>query len=137
MVVDGELWRFEAVHYGYHGTLLPESNYQRFVNMKTGAVSPLFGAGYALGSAFVDVDSSTVFAYGTFCHAKDNCGAPGSNLEVRVWWSTDKMQTWQSSIALNATGKPYTLWNTSGESLTRILLDLAAHVLKILDCVYV
>eukprot|EP01050_Picozoa_sp_SAG11_P003269 SAG11_NODE_181_length_13239_cov_10.587139_4_plen_977_part_00 len=129
VVVDGALWRFEAVHYGYHGTLTPESNYQRFVNMKTGAVSPLFGAGYALGSAFVDVDSSTVFAYGTFCNAKDNCGAPGSNLEVRVWWSTDKMQTWQSSIALNATGKPYTLWNTSGESLTRTLLDLFANAL--------
>ena len=29
---------------------------ERFVNVKTGAVTRPFGAGYALGSAFVDVD---------------------------------------------------------------------------------
>jgi hypothetical protein len=43
----------------------------------------------------------------------DACGAPTSNREIRVWWSADKMQTWQSKTALNATGLNYTLWNTS------------------------
>ena len=84
---------------------------ERFVNVKTGAVTPPFGAGYALGSAFVDGD--TVYAFGTFCHTNDACGAAGSNREIRVWWSTDKMQTWQSKTALNAMGLNFTLWNTS------------------------
>ena len=56
---------------------------ERFVNVKTGAATPPFGAGYALGSAFVD--GGTVYAFGTFCHTNDACGAAGSNREIRVW----------------------------------------------------
>jgi hypothetical protein len=111
VLIDGEMWRFENVHPLYHASLTPGANYQRFVHVKTGATTPPFGAGYALGSAFVD--GETVYAYGTFCNTTDACGAPTSNREVRVWWSTDRMQTWQSATALNATGLNYTLWNTS------------------------
>jgi hypothetical protein len=111
VMLDGEMWRFENVHPLYHASLTPGKNYMRFVNTHTGAVTPPFGAGYALGSAFVD--GETVYAYGTYCNTMDACGAPTSNREVRVWWSTDKMQTWQHATALNATGLNYTLWNTS------------------------
>lgn len=111
LVIDGELYRYESVHSAYHGSLTPGHNYQRFVHVKTGNVTPPFGSGYALGSAFATHDA--VYAYGTFCDTTDNCGAPTSNQEIRVFWSTDKMQTWQSRTVIDARGKKYTLWNTS------------------------
>ena len=120
VLVDGEMWRFESVHPLYHGNpswhgdpTKPGKSYQRFVNVKTGAVTPAFGSGYALGSAFVDAETGTVFSYGTHCGENDACGAPTSNRHIRVWWSTDKMQTWQSAVAISVDGKKFTLWNTS------------------------
>ena len=84
IVFDGELHRFEAVHVGYHGSVTPGSNYLRFVHVRSGVSSPPLpdSAGYALGSAYTD--GTTVFAFGTFCHADDRCGAPGSNSHIRV-----------------------------------------------------
>ena len=99
VLVDGEMWRFENVHPLYHGNpsyhgdpTRPGKNHQRFVNVQTGAVTPAFGSGYALGSAFVDEDTGIVYAFGTHCGDNDACGAATSNRHIRVWWSSDKMQ---------------------------------------------
>ena len=113
LVINGELYRFECVHAAYHGSLTPGHNYMHFVHVESGSVSSPFGQGYALGSAFTW--NGTVYAYGTYCGPADSCGAATSNREIRVFWSSDNMQTWQSRTALNATGvlKDETLWNTS------------------------
>jgi hypothetical protein len=109
IVVDTELWRFEAVHVGWHGSVTPGANYLRFVHVRTGVTTPPLpgSAGFALGSAYTD--GKVVYAFGTFCHTNDRCGAAGSNNEIRVWWSIDGMKSWQSQVAL--TGSE--LWNQS------------------------
>jgi hypothetical protein len=115
LVINNELYRFESVHAAYHGSLTPGKNYMRFVHVDSGFVSPPFGQGYALGSAFAW--NGTVYAYGTYCGSADSCGAATSNHEIRVFWSSDDMQTWQSQTALNTTGvlEGETAWNTSAD----------------------
>ena len=111
VIFQGELWLFESVRKNYWnstpqgpGGLQP---HMRFVNVKTGEKSSVFGIGHFFGSAIVEGD--TVFAYGT---KGDTGDSPGAGENVTVFWSSD-MQTWRNRTALNLGKSKRNTWNTS------------------------
>ena len=103
LVWHGELWLLECIQGGrYYDNInytsypnKPQpSGYLRFVNVKTGAHSPSFAAGYGLASGMVLGPRLFVSATATPFGISDN------NTVVSIFWSDD-MTTWSSKAALD------------------------------------
>ncbi len=62
VVWKGALWRGEWVRKQYYKKKALDADYFRFVNRRSGEVTPPFALGYQLGSAFVDGDAAYAVA---------------------------------------------------------------------------
>lgn len=98
IVFKGKLYRFEYVRQGYWDNDTGDS-YFRFIDHETGAATPSFGAGYHLGSAFVDDGRVIVSAVNIW---------DGERIDLFV---SEDLETWSHWNALDLPG--YGLFNTS------------------------
>ena len=98
LVLRDRLYRFEYVRPAYAANPTGDS-YFRLVDVQSGDASPAFGAGYHLGSAYVE--GETVFAYGV---------SPVGGSTIQVFWSQD-LERWASQPALPLPG--WEAFNTS------------------------
>jgi hypothetical protein len=73
----------------------------------SGAATPRFADGHALGCAMYDAASRTVYAFGT---TADSSGGGGA---VDVFWSADGMRTWQQARAVDFAAVKKKVFNTS------------------------
>ncbi len=98
VVFNGKLYRFEYTRNRYKPNTTGDS-YFRFVEVRTGKLTPGFAKGFHLGSAQVEGD--TVYVYGV--------KEWGGNA-VQVFWSKD-MEHWSTQAGLDLPG--YKIYNNS------------------------
>src|SRR5947209_7317227 len=82
VVFGGRLYRFEWVREGYWNNQR-KTNYFRFVDHETGAVTPPFADGHEFGSAFVD--GSTMYVTGTQARSAVNIFASRDLTNWQSW----------------------------------------------------
>jgi len=99
VVFKNVLYRFEYVRPGYAPNNTGDS-YFRFINVKSGAATPAFAAGYDLGCAWVE--GETMYVYGA-----DHWGGT----RIQVFWSTD-LTEWKTETALELP-KGWNVFNSS------------------------
>lgn len=114
LVIKDQLYLFESMRPDYwnntNDTRSSGSEYLRFVHMLSGAKTPSFGTGHALGCAHAEATGGPhdgVYAFGTKRSfgdagaAADATGGAAPGQIISMFKSTDMMQTWQTKTIID------------------------------------
>ena len=99
VVFRDRLLRFESIRSEYYDNAEP-TPYFRFTDALTGNHTPPFATNYSFASAMVDNSTGVVYVTDTLGYFGSGTDPPALKI-VRLFWSSDGMQTWSNTTVID------------------------------------